>query len=79
MRYIKTFYTNDDDKINNWLKENNFYLVSIEQLINGVRIIYDDNKNNENEEMKKFIIETVHEEVKAIREIYESFVQVNKN
>jgi len=79
MRYIKTFYTNDDDRINNWLKENNFYLVSIEQIPNYTRIIYEDNNEQNKTEMKNFIIETVHEEVKAIREIYESFVQVNKN
>lgn len=81
MRYIKTFTRLEYDvEINDWIKKNNCHIVSFVREDRRITIMYEVNKDNEKdkEEIKKFIIETVHEEVKAIREIYESFAQLNK-
>lgn len=53
-------------------KENNILYIIYEEV--------DDKKNDDKEvkNIKDFIIETVHEEVKSIREIFQSFIDLKK-
>ncbi len=83
---INLSYPNPEDSFNKFFadKKNKY----IDSKTGGVdnymlMVIYeevDDKKNDDKEvkNIKDFIIETVHEEVKSIRDIFQSFIDLKK-
>ncbi len=85
VKMIRFIGTNYADRFNNLFENNNYKVISYKispetkEYNISCTVLYEEiNKEEENKNIKDFIIQTIHEEVKSIRDIFQSFLDLKK-